>query len=173
MCLVHDTSVRQHYKSEHWAPCRNQTPSWLDWKIVESDSKPEQTTTTRTSVAYFGDDFATKLYGIMERNMNCLSAEIYQSGSEAEERLLPPQYHQLPPNQQRNIIRPKPLKIPVDAQTHTRERKWLFILLETWQMSDENWASWRENLSSGFATSVDSNLPGQPQKLYRGLKFQI
>ena len=45
-CLVHDTSVRQHYKSEHWAPCHNQTPLLYDWKIVESDVKPKQTTTT-------------------------------------------------------------------------------------------------------------------------------
>ena len=45
MCLGHDTSVRQHYKSEHWAPCCNQTPSWYDWKIVESDVKPEYTHT--------------------------------------------------------------------------------------------------------------------------------
>ena len=44
-CLGHDTSVRQHYKSEHWAPCHNQTPSWYDWKIVESDVKPEYTHT--------------------------------------------------------------------------------------------------------------------------------
>ena len=43
--LGHDTSVRQHYKSEHWAPCRNQTPSWYDWKIVENDVKPEYTHT--------------------------------------------------------------------------------------------------------------------------------
>ena len=42
----HDTSVRQRFKSEHWAPCRNQTPSWYDWKLVESDVKPEHTTTT-------------------------------------------------------------------------------------------------------------------------------
>ena len=45
-CLGHDTSVSQHNKSEHWAPCRNQIPSWYDWKIVESDVKPEQTITT-------------------------------------------------------------------------------------------------------------------------------
>ena len=44
-CLGHDISVRQQYKSEHWAPCRNQTPSWYDWKNVESVVKPEQTTT--------------------------------------------------------------------------------------------------------------------------------
>ena len=31
----------------------------------------------------------------------------------------------------------------------------------------------RENLSSGFATRVDSNRPVQPQKLGRDLKFQI
>ena len=48
-CLGHDTSVRQHCKSGHWAPCRNQTLSWYDWKIVESDVKPEQTTTTKIS----------------------------------------------------------------------------------------------------------------------------
>ena len=41
-CQVY-TSVRQHYKIEHWAPCRNQTLSWYDWKIVESDVKPEYT----------------------------------------------------------------------------------------------------------------------------------
>ena len=32
-----DISIyRQHYKSEHWAPCHNQTvtPSWYDWKTV-------------------------------------------------------------------------------------------------------------------------------------------
>ena len=45
-CLVHDTSVRQHYKSEHWAPCCNQTPLWYDWKIIESDVKPKQITTS-------------------------------------------------------------------------------------------------------------------------------
>ena len=39
----HDISVRQHYKSERWAPCGNQTPSQYDWKIVESDIKSEQT----------------------------------------------------------------------------------------------------------------------------------
>ena len=37
--------MRQHYKCEHWAPCRNHTPSWYDWKIVESDVKPEFTHT--------------------------------------------------------------------------------------------------------------------------------
>ena len=37
--------MRQHYKSEHWAPCSNQTPSWYDWKIVESNVKPEFTHT--------------------------------------------------------------------------------------------------------------------------------
>ena len=36
------TSLRQDYKSEHWAPCRNQTPSWYDWNFVESDIKPKQ-----------------------------------------------------------------------------------------------------------------------------------
>ena len=34
------------YSSEHWASCRNQTPSWYDWKIVESDVKPEEITIT-------------------------------------------------------------------------------------------------------------------------------
>ena len=41
-CLGHDSSVRRHYKSEH----RNQMPLWYDWKIVESDIKSEQATTT-------------------------------------------------------------------------------------------------------------------------------
>ena len=36
-----------------------------------------------------------------------------------------------------------------------------------------NWASSRENLSSGFSTRSDSNRPVQSQKLARGLKFQI
>ena len=35
------------------------------------------------------------------------------------------------------------------------------------------WASSRDNLSSGFATRVDSNRPVQPQKLGRDLKFRI
>ena len=39
-------SLVRVYKSERWASCRNQTPSWYDWKIVERDVKPEQTTTT-------------------------------------------------------------------------------------------------------------------------------
>ena len=47
MSSVWDMILRQHYKSEHWAPCRNQTPSWYDWKIVESDVKPEYTHTHR------------------------------------------------------------------------------------------------------------------------------
>ena len=51
-CLVHDISVRQHYKSAHWAPCSNQTLSWYDWKIVESDVKPEQTTTTKWAASW-------------------------------------------------------------------------------------------------------------------------
>ena len=42
---MYDTSVRQHYKSEHSVPCRNQTPLRYEWEIVESDVKPEQTTT--------------------------------------------------------------------------------------------------------------------------------
>ena len=41
---------------------------------------------------------------------------------------------------------------------------------ERWQIIRAS--SW-ENLSSGFATSVDSNRPAQPQMLGRGLKFQI
>ena len=32
---------------------------------------------------------------------------------------------------------------------------------------------YEKNLSSGFATRVDSNWPAQPQKLARLLKFQI
>ena len=35
------------------------------------------------------------------------------------------------------------------------------------------WATSQENLSSGFATRVDSNRPAQPQKLGSGLKFRI
>ena len=35
--------MRQHYKSEHWAPCQNHTSSWYDLKIVESNVIPEQT----------------------------------------------------------------------------------------------------------------------------------
>ena len=35
------------------------------------------------------------------------------------------------------------------------------------------WSSSRENLSSGFATRVDSDQPGQPQKLGTGLKLWI
>ena len=31
-CLGHDISVRQHYKREHRAACRNQIPSWCYWK---------------------------------------------------------------------------------------------------------------------------------------------
>ena len=40
-CLGLDISVRQHSKSEHWAPCHIQTPLGYDWKIVESDVKPK------------------------------------------------------------------------------------------------------------------------------------
>ena len=35
------------------------------------------------------------------------------------------------------------------------------------------WALSRENLSSGFETRVDSIRPAQPQKIGRGLKFQV
>ena len=38
----HETSVRQHYKS--------QTPLWYYWKNVESDVKPEQTNKQTTVV---------------------------------------------------------------------------------------------------------------------------
>ena len=41
-CLGHDTSLRQHYKSEHWVPYCNQTPSWDDWKIVEMTLNPNK-----------------------------------------------------------------------------------------------------------------------------------
>ena len=41
--------MTQPNKCEHWAPCRNQTPSWYNWKIVESDVTPEQTTTPTTT----------------------------------------------------------------------------------------------------------------------------
>ena len=42
----------------------------------------------------------------------------------------------------------------------------LFLLSFTWAMS------W-ENLSSGFATSLDSNRPAQLLRLARVLKFQL
>ena len=48
-CLGHDISVRQHSKSEHWAPCHIQTPSQYDWKIVESDVKPKSNKQTNNS----------------------------------------------------------------------------------------------------------------------------
>ena len=38
--------MTQHNKSKHWTPCCNKTTSWHDWKIAESDVKPEQTTKT-------------------------------------------------------------------------------------------------------------------------------
>ena len=52
-CLGHDTSVRQHYKSEHWAPCRNQALLWYDRKIVEIDIKYKQKTTTMPEPSLF------------------------------------------------------------------------------------------------------------------------
>ena len=52
-CLGHDTSNRQHYNSDHGAPCHKQTPSWYDWKIVESDVKPDYTHTYLLIFYYF------------------------------------------------------------------------------------------------------------------------
>ena len=60
----------QHYESEHWAPGRNQTPSWYDWKNVESDVKPEQTTIIIVKLAKtflqhfldFGEKFRSKVW---------------------------------------------------------------------------------------------------------------
>ena len=49
----HDMSVSQHYKSEHWAPCHNQTLLWYEWKITESDVKPEQTTSIFAKLPIF------------------------------------------------------------------------------------------------------------------------
>ena len=46
--------VRQHYKSEHWAPWHNQTPLWYDWKIVESDIKPDWSTQWQDNVTGCG-----------------------------------------------------------------------------------------------------------------------
>ena len=46
------------------------------------------------------------------------------------------------------------------------------LLVSVWQHNIK-WASSRENLSSGFATKVNSNRLVQPQKLGRGLKFRI
>ena len=45
--LGHDISVRQHSKSEHLAPCHIQAPLRYDWKIVESDVKPESNKQTK------------------------------------------------------------------------------------------------------------------------------
>ena len=42
MYLGHATAVRQHYKSERWAPCGNQTPSWYDWKVVKATLNPNK-----------------------------------------------------------------------------------------------------------------------------------
>ena len=50
---LHDTSVQQHCKSAHWAPCRNQTPLWYGWKIVEGNIKPEQTTITTVILIFY------------------------------------------------------------------------------------------------------------------------
>ena len=40
--MILDTSVRQHYKTEHRAPHRNQTPSWYDWKLLKSTLNPNK-----------------------------------------------------------------------------------------------------------------------------------
>ncbi|KAL4216343.1 putative aminophospholipid-translocase [Mactra antiquata] len=82
----------------------------LDLKNVSKDDRGESS----VSVA------STRRNSLSSVHTNN-QAEIYQSGSEAEERLLPPSYHQLSNTQQRNIIRPKPLKLPVDSQSHQRE----------------------------------------------------
>ena len=34
--------LRQHYKSERWASCRNQTPSWYDWKMLKVTLNPNK-----------------------------------------------------------------------------------------------------------------------------------
>ena len=52
-CLGPDISVRQHSKSEHWAPCHSQTPSRYDWKIVESNVKPKSNKETKQFSKYF------------------------------------------------------------------------------------------------------------------------
>ena len=41
MYLGGDISVKQHSKSEHWAPCYIQTLLQYDLEIVENDVKPE------------------------------------------------------------------------------------------------------------------------------------
>ena len=48
-CLGHDIPVRQHSKSEHWAPCYIQTPSRYDSKTVESDVKPKSNKQNKTT----------------------------------------------------------------------------------------------------------------------------
>ena len=47
-CLGRDISVRQHSKSEHWAPCHIQTPSRYDWKRLKATLSPNQTNTSCT-----------------------------------------------------------------------------------------------------------------------------
>ena len=50
-CLGRDISVRQHSKSEHWAPCHIQTPSRYDWKRLKATLSPNQTNKFSANVA--------------------------------------------------------------------------------------------------------------------------
>ena len=65
-----DTSVKQHYKSEQWAPSRNQTPSWYDWKIVKSDIKPKYThrrpNDVWNKILFLATNEQNKLYGVIK-----------------------------------------------------------------------------------------------------------
>ena len=52
-CLGRDISVRQHSKSEHWAPCHIQTPSRYDWKRLKATLSPNQTNKFFYSFTFF------------------------------------------------------------------------------------------------------------------------
>ena len=58
-------------------------------------------------------------------------------------------------------------------QNYTMTKKLLEFLAVFQDISGNMRASLRENLSSGFATRVESNRLAQPKKLGRGLKFWI
>ena len=60
---------------------------------------------------------------------------------------------------------------PPDNHRHPPRTPQLLSLAAHRFPSEINWTTSQENLSSGFATRVESNRPVQPQKLGRGLKF--
>ncbi|WAR29086.1 NEO1-like protein [Mya arenaria] len=115
MARIYKDPVQKAKSPKPSAPPREGQPPdlWIDHDHLELKSIGK-------------DDRGESSVSIASTRRNSLSsvhtnipADIYNlSGSEAEERLLPPSYNQLTNSQQRNIIRPKPLKLPVDAQTH-------------------------------------------------------